>query len=247
MKETDMISEAAVGFLIKKVPYTAETKNGVRVWKAELSQEDAKRYGRRAGKYFSAESDRVDALIETLAEGLCSLLEKRKNSCVLVTGLGNEDIVCDALGSESLKFLKVSDEGEFHVFASQMRLCALAPSVSFFTGMESAEIVKAVCERLNPCAVIAIDALCTADPKKLGNSFQITDAGIRPGSALGKGKELCKQYLGVTVIGMGVPLVLKWKGKGSQFLLTSKNAQAMVNKCAEIIGKSINKAMEEME
>ena len=57
------------------------------------------------------------------------------------------------------------------------------------TGVESAELVRAMTDRLRPDAVIVVDALACAEPERLGCTVQLTDTGITPGS--GVGNEMC--------------------------------------------------------
>ena len=81
---------------------------------------------------------------------------------VLVAGLGNRDVTPDALGPLAVdallitRHLKESLPGEFAAFSP---VCAMAPGVLGQTGVESAEVIRGVAERVKPCCVIVIDAL----------------------------------------------------------------------------------------
>ncbi|MCL2069311.1 MAG: GPR endopeptidase, partial [Oscillospiraceae bacterium] len=77
------------------------------------------------------------------------------------------------------------------------------------TGVESSEIVKALVDGINPAAVIVIDALAARSISRLGNTIQISDTGISPGSGvMNARKELSRESLGVPVISVGVPTVV---------------------------------------
>lgn len=80
------------------------------------------------------------------------------------------------------------------------------------TGMQSAEIIGGVANKIKPCAVIVIDSLATSSVKRLGRSFQISTTGISPGSGVGLDKErIDKSTLGVPTLSIGVPMMLALK------------------------------------
>ena len=77
------------------------------------------------------------------------------------------------------------------------------------TGMETAEVVHGVVERVRPAAVIAVDALAARESSRIGTTIQVTDTGILPGSGVGNHRMgLTKESLGVPVIAIGVPMVV---------------------------------------
>ena len=88
-------------------------------------------------------------------------------------------------------------------------VCAAAPGVLGVTGMETAEMVHGIVERVRPAAVIAIDALAARESGRICTTVQITDTGIRPGSGVGNHRVgLTRDTLGVPVIAVGVPMVV---------------------------------------
>jgi len=131
----------------------------------------------------------------------------------LVTGLGNGGITPDSLGPRTVSEILVTR----HVLgylrsAGEKRMrpvCALAPGVLGTTGIETAEVLRGVTERLHPSCLIAVDALASRSVERIANTIQLTDAGIRPGSGVGgKTAPLDKESLGFPVIAIGIPTVV---------------------------------------
>ena len=70
-------------------------------------------------------------------------------------------------------------------------------------------MVKGIAQRVQPAAIIAIDALAARDSSRICTTIQITDTGIRPGSGVGNHRAgLNKDALGIPVIAVGVPMVV---------------------------------------
>lgn len=75
--------------------------------------------------------------------------------------------------------------------------------------MESAEIVRGVVKETKPDLVLVVDALAARSTKRLNRTFQISDAGIYPGSGVGNHRNaLTGESLGVPVLAIGVPTVV---------------------------------------
>jgi spore protease len=94
-------------------------------------------------------------------------------------------------------------------FGAFRRVAVLETGVLGNTGMESAELVRAVAEKLRPDAVIAVDALASRRLGRVCRTVQLTDTGVAPGSGVGNARrELSLGTLGVPVVGLGVPTVV---------------------------------------
>ena len=94
-------------------------------------------------------------------------------------------------------------------FTTRMLSAALAAGVLGTTGMESGELVQAVCRSLKPAWVIAVDALASRSLERLCRTVQISDTGIVPGSGVGNHRfALDEKTLGVPVLAVGVPTVV---------------------------------------
>ena len=130
-----------------------------------------------------------------------------------MVGLGTRRMTADALGSRVLEGLLITrhmKEITLDSLKGRLRgVCAVAPGVLGVTGMETAEVVHGVVERVRPAAVIAVDALAARESSRIGTTIQVTDTGILPGSGVGNHRMgLTKESLGVPVIAIGVPMVV---------------------------------------
>ena len=136
-------------------------------------------------------------------------------SLVLVVGLGNADVTPDALGPRVLSNVLITRHLQGGVFqmpdfpVDSASVCGLVPGVMAQTGMETAEIVKALTDQLHPDLLIVIDALAARSVTRLGTTIQLTDTGIHPGSGVGNHRHsLTQDSLGIPVIAIGVPTVV---------------------------------------
>lgn len=183
------------------------------------TEDAARKLGKTRGTFISfcaSELPRAGAemrmkIATRIGEALTNLLPPSDE--VLVIGLGNRHVTADALGAEVVDYTLVTRHMRGTVpedLKARLRsVCAVAPGVLGVTGMETAEMVKGIVERVRPCAVIAIDALAALDTARIGTTVQITDTGINPGSGVGNHRRaLTFETLGVPVIAIGVPMVV---------------------------------------
>ena len=127
-----------------------------------------------------------ERVAKLISEEIQSLLPE-KDGCVLVAGLGNEEITPDSLGPRVVKKLLVTRhiqaiDRELFVDAGFGCVAALSPGVLGQTGIESSEIIKSVCNSVRPKCVIVIDSLASRRLNRLASTVQISDVGISPGS-----------------------------------------------------------------
>jgi spore protease len=133
----------------------------------------------------------------------------------MVVGLGNRSVTPDALGPKVISRILVTrhikqelpealgSEGEVR------SVCAITPGVMGITGIETAEIIKGVADKVKPDIIIAIDALAARRTSRINAAIQVSDTGINPGSGMGnKRAALNEQTLGCPVIAIGVPTVI---------------------------------------
>lgn len=159
----------------------------------------------RSGRQFECEISAITA------KQLKSLLPKCEGS-VLLIGLGNNRATPDSLGPKAVEYSVatrhiLAEDGE--AVCNLRSLCTLAPGVLGITGIETAEIIRGVVERVKPAYIIAIDALAAASLSRVGTTIQLTDTGINPGSGVGnKRLPINSETLGVPVIAIGVPTVV---------------------------------------
>lgn len=193
--------------------------------------------GSRCAKY-------VEFLIKNELENVFKIKEYKN---IIFFGLGNENITADALGGKVVKKLFVSKDLEF-----DCQTCAVCPSVQAKTGLETADIIKAITKEFQPDLVVFFDTLASSTIERLGCCFQINNEGIAAGSGVGNiNKMMNKKFLGTNCIVCGVPFmiyadkVIKSNKKDilNDFVLTPKNIDRQINNCAEIISNSFNYAL----
>lgn len=226
--------------------------------------------GKPAGRYLTLEtaalsrfSDRYQTMTEEFSKELSAFIPDE--GCVLVAGLGNRAITPDALGPRcagkvlATRHLKTElQEGEADFLRSLRPVSVLQSGVLGQTGMETAEIVSAVCREIKPAAVIAIDALACAELSRLGTTIQMCDSGISPGSGVhNKRMELSEKTLGVPVIAIGVPTVVDLHtaahnltghnaAAGSpNMMVTPRDIDRLIDHAAGMIATGINMALHE--
>lgn len=176
--------------------------------------------GKGRGKYITLESsslsrfsDDYEDMAQELADEIRPLVPDGE---IFVVGLGNRDITPDAIGVQTAEKVLATrhlrdelDSEEEEFLTSLRRVSTFAGGVMGQTGIETAEIVKAVCSEIKPSAVIAVDALACSDISRLGTTIQISDSGISPGSGVSNARrELSQANLSVPVIAVGVPTVV---------------------------------------
>ena len=206
--------------------YTENTVNGYTVARLTVKNEAGeKNTQKKKGTYITVFSDmicdiegeRFDALVSLISDEIGALahrLLQKKPECVLVAGLGNREITADNIGPKTVDSLTVTRHLSIHdkkLFDSffNVPLCAVAPGVLGQTGIETAEMIRGVCDHAAPDLVIAIDALAARSTARLGATVQISDSGIFPGSGIGNRRsEISRNTLGIPVIAVGVPTVV---------------------------------------
>jgi spore protease len=135
------------------------------------------------------------------------------DNLVLLVGLGNWQATPDALGPRVIEHCLVTRH--LHQYAPEELIgglrpvSAIAPGVLGITGIETAEIIQGIAERLKPQAIIAIDALAAQNLERISTTIQIADSGIAPGSGVGNQRaEISHRAMGIPVIAIGVPTVV---------------------------------------
>ncbi len=179
-----------------------------------------KSMGKGKGKYITLESgslsrfsDDYENMAKELSYEIRSLVPDGE---IFVAGLGNRDITPDAIGPQTVEKILATrhlqnelDSDEEAFLTSLRRVSVFAGGVMGQTGIETAELISAVCREIKPSAVIAVDALACSDISRLGTTIQISDSGISPGSGVSNArKELSESNLGIPVIAVGVPTVV---------------------------------------
>ena len=137
------------------------------------------------------------------------------------------------------------------------------------TGLESAEAVEALVEKLTPAAVIAVDALASRRLGRVCTTVQLSDSGIVPGSGVGNHRAaLNRETLGIPVIALGIPTVVdgatlaadlleeagggevdeaKLRSVGLPVMVTPRDIDAQVRDLSKVAGYAINWALQDLE
>ncbi|MDR3551675.1 MAG: GPR endopeptidase [Clostridia bacterium] len=187
-----------------------------------LDSRGEKALGKPMGSYVTveapglgeAEDESYDRALDILAHELEAMLAPLGDGLVLVAGLGNAAMTPDAFGPRCVKSVLVTRHiaGELTKITGLEGLravAAIAPGVLGQTGVETGEIIKSLVENIRPAAVIVIDALASRRATRLGNTIQLADTGIIPGSGIGNSRfAINRESLGVPVISVGVPTVV---------------------------------------
>lgn len=186
-----------------------------------LDREGEEALGKPCGTYITLEleglSDRAEGIfgrgVRAVAGELKALVDSlAPEGLVLVAGLGNRAITPDAVGPLVHEHTLITRHLVAQMpdrFGTLRPVASLAAEVLGSTGVESAEVVRAVCDRIHPACVIAVDALASRSLRRLCRTVQIADTGITPGSGVGNHRMgLNQDSLGVPVIAIGVPTVV---------------------------------------
>ena len=241
-----------------------------------LNEEGAKEMGKPVGTYitievppFSDDGSPNDGRREAITHELESLLPKE--GLILIAGLGNSDITPDALGPKTAAGIfatrHISGELARSVGLGELRpVAAVAPGVLGKTGIETAEILSGIVQRIQPAAVIVIDALASRRLSRLGCTVQLSNTGISPGSGVGNTRsEISQTTLGVPVIAVGVPTVVDaatlaadlleengtekedrrqiFEPRGAQMIVTPREIDLLIDRAAGLVSHSINCAL----
>lgn len=212
------------------------------------------------GKAHTLDREDEDAAANEIAKELHLMLKRSRaaDNRLLVVGLGNENLTPDAVGPRAAKLtnatMHLKKMGE-PIFCGidLSEIATIAPGVMAQSGMEASDVIFAICDKIKPDAVIAIDSLASASPKRLGTTIQISNTGIFPGSGIGNRRTpLNKEKLGVPVIAIGVPTVinanhLAANGIGgasesavSELFVSPREIDEIVSSCSKIIANGIN-------
>ncbi|MDO5558815.1 MAG: GPR endopeptidase [Oscillospiraceae bacterium] len=223
--------------------------------------------GKRAGHYVTMEAQALSSYSDDYKEMVLEFAKELQKftgdkGLVLIVGLGNDDITPDALGPAAASGVmatrhlkKELPDDEF--FAGLREVSVLLSGVLGTTGIESAEIVKAVKERISPDLIIVIDALACSEVSRLGKTIQICDTGISPGSGVeNKRKELSDKTLGIPVIAIGVPTIVDMhtiveeltgryvNPKLPNMMVTPKDIDKLISHASKLIATGINLALQ---
>lgn len=262
---------------LKGVRSREKDSNGFKVTTVEiLDDQGARALGKPVGTYITIEIDRLvhreeNAFTmgaEALGSEISGMMKLKEQDSVLVVGLGNEAITPDAIGPKTAKNTMVTRhlvEKMPDMFGSMRRVSVLISGVLGTTGIESADFIKAVTEKLKPDYVVVVDALASRKLARICRTVQLADTGIVPGSGVGNSRAaINREKLGVPVIAIGVPTVVDaatlaadlaeqagandikpedMAHYGGDMIVTPKEIDSNVSDISKLIGYGINLAL----
>ena len=238
----------------------------------------AKKLGKLKGEYITVElptfTDNfqdVDDKIEVISKQIRFLLPRE--GLIFVIGLGNEAITPDALGPKTIKSILATRHITGEIARSTglealRSVAAIAPGVLGQTGIEVREIIQSVVKKINPAALIVVDALASMETSRLGTTIQICNTGISPGSGVGNARPgINQESMGVPVIGIGVPTVVdaqtlaqnlfdsaesqnsekitqKTAPRGEPMMVTPREIDLLIERASKLLAMSINSALQ---
>lgn len=243
MDRSGLAFEAAE-ILTRKDGVRAVTRSigGVKITDVRITSAAAVRVGKRAGRYITLEG-------ESSAAGMTALFRRALMQVIpprgrlFAAGLGNPDITQDSLGAAAVRSMAARRGRRYS-------LSAIETDVAVRTGLDTARLVKAAARELNADCVIAIDALACHDPRYIGRTVQISDAGMIPGGGAGESRgELSRGRLGMPIAAVGVPTVtalssVTGREADRSFLITAADIDVVVKMWAEVIGGGIEGLVE---
>lgn len=278
---TDLALEAVKphdGDLPPGIEQTERQEGNLKIHRVEISDEKAARLvGKPAGDYVTVTVPAFSGAAELSEEEICAIAKEISDmlppdGLTLVVGLGNNDITPDAIGPRTARQILATrhisgDLARQNGLPGLRPTAAIAPGVLGQTGMETAEIIRSLVKDLKPSAVIVIDALAARSASRLGNTIQIANSGISPGSGvMNSRKELSRESLGVPVISIGIPTVVdattlasdlldsaeedieKRRGlfepEGAAMMITPREIDVLIGHACKTLSLAVNKALQ---
>jgi spore protease len=184
-----------------------------------INEKGAKKLGKPRGTYITIECPDIKEFDEGIHEPLCRELAGYIKqllggaSSVLVAGLGNREVTPDSLGPLVADNIFVTRhlavENIIQDKSMKYTVSAVCPGVMAQTGIETVEIIRGICSKIDVDAVIVVDALAARNSSRLNSTIQLTDTGISPGSGVGNNrKAINENNIKRKVIAIGVPTVI---------------------------------------
>ena len=167
-------------------------------------------------KINNIETEKEDKIVEVISKELSNIVDKhiKKDEEIMIVGLGNLHSTPDSLGSRVVNEVEITRHIKIYlpqyIDENTRSISAISPGVLGTTGIESAEIIRGIVDKIKPKMIIAIDSLCSKSVSRINKSIQISDTGIVPGGGVGNTRdELSEKSLGIPVIAIGVPTVVE--------------------------------------
>ena len=167
-----------------------------------------------------------------------------KHSTILLCGLGNTNILADSFGvkvCQKVLATRFLPKKYCHFYT-----CSICPNVQSVTGIQTFDIVVGVANKINADLIILIDSFMTANPKRLGHSFQLSNVGMTPGGAICDNKKISYEMTNIKCLSIGVPFMLDLKNMDKDFsniIVAPKDIKVLIEKTSDILANAINSAV----
>ena len=266
---TDLALERAAGSPSQEGILLRRRGTAFRITEIEIdSDEHGAAIGRPKGRYLTLEAMHLHHASPQMQQQVTELAEELRRfipeGAALVAGLGNADITPDALGpmtagrilaTRHLRQELAENDPDTDFLRSLRPVSVLANGVLGQTGIETAELIAALRDRIKPQCILAVDALACSDLHRLGSTVQISDAGISPGSGVKNSRaELSAKTLGVPVIAVGIPTVVDLhtvvRQAGAEppqalpnLMVTPRDIDRLLHHAARLLALGINLAL----
>lgn len=243
------------------ITQTKLSVGGLDILRIEITTEEASkalskpigRYTTITSKAFSLQSSPQDFIqrAHAIAKEIAHLCKDLRSAMVI--GLGNRNITPDRLGPAAAD--KVIATRHIHRLAKEIDVSGMAETsvlttgVMGQTGIEAAEITKAVANRINPGTILVIDALACCEYENLGSCIQLCDTGISPGSGVENARaEFSHATLGAPTVAIGVPTVMDARSvcdrqQYGDMFITPRSIDTLIERTSTLIALSVNLAL----
>lgn len=206
------------GVVLNERTYKNATVKDIRI----LDEQGAKEMHKPIGNYLTISTEALfinnrkyhQELAEALAQELSYICPtSTDDTLVLIAGLGNQRATPDALGpritEKMIATRHLVNRVPAKILAGVRPIATIAPGVLGMTGIETAEMLKAIVDLIKPQLLVVCDALAAGDISRIGTTIQISDSGINPGSGLGNNRTaINSETIGIPTIAIGVPTVV---------------------------------------
>ena len=192
-------------------------------------------------------------LKKTIKKEILFFLKKAnisKKKHILIVGMGSDFYTPDAIGPNTIKHIKVNSYLEnLGIKLNNTKVSALKPGVLGETGILSENIILSVKNEIKPDFIILIDSFVTNNINYLNHTIELNNYGISPGIGIkGINSFICQRNLHIPllVIGVTTSILVKFNNKGIPYILSCKDIDEYTLKISEVLGNSINEAIDSL-
>ena len=169
---------------IDGVECNAEDLEDIKITRVNITNEQgAKALQKPIGTYITIDVKKInniavekeDKIVEVLAQEITKIVDKhiQKQEEIMIVGLGNLHSTPDSLGSRVVNEVEITRHIKIYlpqyIDENTRSISAISPGVLGTTGIESAEIIRGIVDKVKPKMILAIDSLCS---KNVNSNFR---------------------------------------------------------------------------